>query len=458
MDGFRWKVGNGKLIRIWDDEWIPGKSFFYPDPVPANEFPDDLVSSIIDQQQGTWDSEKVERLFSAQYRVLISKIPLSSPPKEDSRIWKDSVSGSYTVKSAYFWIRNKQQSKIDLSHGSGEDNSEFWQNLWSPPTQPKVKNFLWKLCKNILPVGANVTDWVETAGDECTFCNLKETQMHALRDCAWIRRRWQGCEVENVYKLGENRTPIAWMKEVWRVCSIEQIQKFTSILWFLWKERCNQKYNNHKLEEGDIIPRAMSWIDSYLAAQVSSLGSTVSGATLSDSRIHQWSPPPVGFVKLNSDAGVFQNGGVGFGCVLRDWRGAFVGATMKKEKGSCSPIEAEARALVIGLVEANRRNLSPLIVESDCQVLINKLRRREEDFTELGSWCDEILRLAKVNEGLSGSQVIWSFAGRKKNRVAHWLAHSGSVWDRQVVWTENPPLSLLVLLEEDLGRGPCNRG
>ncbi|CAL1402625.1 unnamed protein product [Linum trigynum] len=202
----------------------------------------------------------------------------------------------------------------------------------------------------------------------------------------------------------------------------------------------------------------MSWIGSYLAAQDPLLRSIDSGATQSVSRSHQWSPPPIDFVKLNSDAGVFQNGGMGLGCVFRDWRGAFVGATLKKEKGSCRPIEAEARALVMGLVEANQRFFSPLIVESDCQVLINKLKKKEVDFTELGNWCDEILRLAKVNEDLSSSQVVWLFGGRKKNRLAHWLAHSGSVWDRQVVWTENPPLSLLALLEEDLGQGPCNKG
>ncbi|CAL1384082.1 unnamed protein product [Linum trigynum] len=149
---------------------------------------------------------------------------------------------------------------------------------------------------------------------------------------------------------------------------------------------------------------------------------------------------------------------MGLGCVFRDWRGAFVGATLKKEKGSCRPIEAEARALVMGLVEANRRNFSPLIIESDCQVLINKLKKKEADFTELGNWCDGILRLAKVNEDLFGSQVVWSFAGRKKNKVAHWLAHSGSVWDRQVVWTDSPPLSLLALLDDVQGRDPCNGG
>ncbi|CAL1354655.1 unnamed protein product [Linum trigynum] len=128
---------------------------------------------------------------------------------------------------------------------------------------------------------------------------------------------------------------------------------------------------------------------------------------------------------------------------------------MKKERGVCRAIEEEARAMVLGLAEANRRILSPLIVEFDCQSLINKIQRREADATELGEWCEAIWRLAKVNESFSGKQVTWVFAGRKMNKVAHWLAHSGSRWDEQVVWVDNPPLILLSLLEDDMGRSPC---
>ncbi|CAL1367187.1 unnamed protein product [Linum trigynum] len=168
--------------------------------------------------------------------------------------------------------------------------------------------------------------------------------------------------------------------------------------------------------------------------------------------IGRWSPPPIGVVKLNTDAGILNRTGTGMGCVIRDWMGRFIGASALKERGAGRPIEAEAKAIWMGLKEANRRGLSPIIVESDCEVLIRKLRRKEMDRTELGSWCEEILRLAETNENLSGEQVIWSFVSRTYNGAAHWLAHSIGVWNSQVVWVDEPPLSLLVLLEADMGR------
>ncbi|CAL1407957.1 unnamed protein product [Linum trigynum] len=125
----------------------------------------------------------------------------------------------------------------------------------------------------------------------------------------------------------------------------------------------------------------------------------------------------------------------------------------KKVKGVCRTIEVEARALVMGLREANRRELSPLIVEMDCQVLVNQLKKGEEDCTELGLWCEELKVLARVNESLSGREVKWEFRSRKSNVVVHWLAHIGLGWDQQVVWVENPPLTLGCMIEADLGLG-----
>ncbi|CAL1413281.1 unnamed protein product [Linum trigynum] len=457
-DGFRWKVGDGKAIRIWEDEWIPGKSFYCPDPTPAMEAPDGYVSSLIDHEMGSWNCAKVRDLFSSQDHALIANIPLCFPLKEDSRVWKDSETGIYSVKTAYSRIRNNQQHTVARRHSKEDDDDEFWKNLWALNTQPKVKFFLWKLCKNILPVGANVEEWFEEACVECPFCNLRETQMHALRECDWIRRQWQSSEVSELFEKGNNKSCLEWMKEIWKDCDLSKIQKFTLVLWLLWKERCNHKYNNQKLEESEIIPRALAWIDTYLAAQnPEEVQRRVAGGAGSSATQTSWIPPPRGAFKLNTDAGVFPQGGVGLGCVIRNEEGAFVGASLKKERGTCRVIEAEAKAIFMGLVEANRRAISPLVVESDCQALISKLQRRDADASELGVWCEKIWNLAKVNESFSGQQVTWVYVGRKANTVAHWLAHSGARWDHQVVWVDDPPLSLLSLMENDLCPSPCNQ-
>ncbi|CAL1361249.1 unnamed protein product [Linum trigynum] len=453
-EGFRWRVGNGESIQIWKDEWIPGKSFYQADPVPTGEITEDRVSNIIDYGSGGWDMEKIKALFSTSDQNLIAKIPLKTPLGHDSRVWKAEEDGIYSVKSAYYLIRRSQAQYQTRSLTKNQEDSEMWKVLWKLNVQPKVRVFLWKVCREILPVGVNIEEWIDRAAPECPFCNLVETQMHALHTCDWIRRRWKDCEEKELFELGDGKTSSEWIGTILRNYPENKVQRFCSILWYLWKERCNHKFNNQKLDEEEIVPRALGWLSSYLAAQSSS--DSQMSISPSAGRVAQngrWSPPPEGFIKLNTDAGVFQQQGIGFGCIFRDGQGAFVGALAKKEKGVCRPIEAEARAMVMGLREANRRLLGPLIVESYCQSLVKMLKNGDEDFTELGVLCEELRKLASVNESLVGDKVRWVFSPRKTNSVAHWLAHVGLGWNQQWVWVDNPPMYLRCLIEDDVGHG-----
>ncbi|CAL1390709.1 unnamed protein product [Linum trigynum] len=198
--------------------------------------------------------------------------------------------------------------------------------------------------------------------------------------------------------MGEGRTCMEWLREVWSISSLDQIQQFSVILWNLWKERCNHLFNNRKIDEDQIIPEAIGWLQAFLEAQDPPISSYVAqNQQRSSSASSGWIPPPEGTFKLNSDAGVLNQTGVGFGCVIRDWEGKFCGVMAKKERGSCRPIEAEAKAIVMGLCEANRRGLGPLMVESDCQLLIGKLENGETNFSELGVCCEDIKKLARCN-------------------------------------------------------------
>ncbi|CAL1398314.1 unnamed protein product [Linum trigynum] len=448
VEGFRWRVGDGKLIRIWDDAWIPGKTYFFADPQPGGVDSEEKVSSLIIEDSGCWDERLLKEKFSKRDCELISKIPLRYPLNRDEKVWTDTDDGKYSVKSAYSRIRENQGNTI-YSLNLSMDDLDFWKTLWKTHIPPKIRQFLWKVGRGILPVGRNLVEWMDDASTECPFCGLPETQTHALRECSWIRRRWQAWEGKQLFELGEGKSSYEWLKEVWGKCPNDLIQKFSVVLWYLWKERCNHLFNNAKIDEEMVIPKALGWLQSFLDAHPPP---PISGDDSQIDRREGWTPPPIGVFKMNSDAGLLGQQGVGFGCVIRDSSGNFCGATAKKERGICRPIEAEAKAIIMGIREANRRGLSPFIVETDCLRLIHKLEKEENDTTELGIWCEEIKKLAKANEVLSGVSTRWGYTHRKNNSIAHWLAHSCFCWDRQFVWVDNPPTSLLLLLQADLGQ------
>ncbi|CAI0556201.1 unnamed protein product [Linum tenue] len=444
VDGFRWRVGDGESIKVWDDWWIPNTRKLLP-VQQDNEIRDNLrVSSLIDRDNGWWDIPKLRALFFANDQTEIMKIPLRNPPTNDIVVWSEADNGIYSVKTAYRSLWQNEHPSVDEDNSESQRLKSYWRKIWRLPVQPKVKIFLWRISRDILPVGTNVESRIEEAPSDCPFCGLPETQLHCLRDCDWTRRLWQPCSDNGIFKQGEGFSGRDWFLNSFESHSNENLQRFCAILWFIWKERCNHMFNNKKLEAEEIIPKALDWLSDYLQAQ-----GTVSANMNHPSNPQGWRPPPSGSFKMNSDAGVLRLNGIGLGCVLRDWNENFLGAVAGKESGTCRPVEAEARALVAGLREANRRGWSALIVESDCMKLIQMLDKGEEDRTELEIWCKEIRELASINEAFSGKKVEWAFVPRKSNAVAHCLAHLDGSWDQICIWTDSPPYSIRSLLEAE---------
>ena len=72
-----WRVGNGRLIHIWEDKWLltPSTFKFISPPREFGDFP--MVSSLIDQETKWWKHNVVRTLFFPFEADTILKIPLS---------------------------------------------------------------------------------------------------------------------------------------------------------------------------------------------------------------------------------------------------------------------------------------------------------------------------------------------------------------------------------------------
>ncbi|XP_042942933.1 uncharacterized mitochondrial protein AtMg00310-like [Carya illinoinensis] len=153
LRGCRWRVGDGKSIKVWTDHWIPGDRVLQQ---LTQENIDEtlMVEDLIDENTRWWNIEKVRRLLPPAAAGSVLKILISNEVRLDCFIWDNEKDGVFSVKSAYDYFQ-----KLDRQEGecSNADNySKFWTKLWKLKLPNKIKIFAWRACKNGLPTRANL--------------------------------------------------------------------------------------------------------------------------------------------------------------------------------------------------------------------------------------------------------------------------------------------------------------
>ena len=63
------------------------------------------VENLIRAYKKEWDIEVVKEVLSDEDAGLVVRIPLSRKSRPDRLIWRDSIIGMLTVKSAYYEAR-----------------------------------------------------------------------------------------------------------------------------------------------------------------------------------------------------------------------------------------------------------------------------------------------------------------------------------------------------------------
>lgn len=121
--GAKWRVGDGRCIRIYGENWIPveglGKVISPRTSLAANA----LVAELIHPVSGWWDSQIIDSNFLPFEAQRIKPIPISSVAWEDTLIWPKSSDGTYSVKTGYRTLC--EESSGDFASVSGTALGKF---------------------------------------------------------------------------------------------------------------------------------------------------------------------------------------------------------------------------------------------------------------------------------------------------------------------------------------------
>uniref|UniRef100_A0A803NV61 Reverse transcriptase domain-containing protein n=1 Tax=Cannabis sativa TaxID=3483 RepID=A0A803NV61_CANSA len=177
-----WLVANGRNTDIWHSPWIPWLSWndYIAAFNPRVQSPRVNLLCNFFNERGELMTEAIAEWFAPRVGNQIGRVELLSNSDKDRLIWRDSIDGSFSISQAYL-------SRIKPRLGIG---SNVWKEIWKAPVHERVKLFLWKVCKDILPCGSCLRT---VFGNEshCVLCNDGEDSLpHLFFLCPFARACW----------------------------------------------------------------------------------------------------------------------------------------------------------------------------------------------------------------------------------------------------------------------------
>jgi len=261
----------------------------------------------------------IRYVFDPGTASQILQTPLLPSVRSDTATWRYEKNGIYSVRSAYRDIIHN--TDVLLQHRV----PRHWSTIWKLKLPLKIKNFLWRICRNCLSTRMRLLAKGVDCPNICVVCNdHDEDGKHLFFECNKSIGCWQRLSLWN--SIQQMCSPSLSCSEVIFVVlqqfDVPQQQIFSVALWSIWKHRNNKVWNNIVETTQQIGERANSFLSSWKNAQVMNLCNT---ANNTHHEITRWIKPTVGRFKCNVDTAFSTSlNKVGFGACIRDAEGNFV--------------------------------------------------------------------------------------------------------------------------------------
>lgn len=358
-----------------------------------------------------WDVAKVHNLFSSSDAKFILAIPIPINQVQDRIVWNYSLDGKYSAKTGYrFWQQHYGQCK-QLEESKG------WGRLWKIQVPQKIKIFLWRVCRNNIPVRNMLRGKGVNTTILCPLCGIDvEHLRHICLECNYAKGCWN--ELGMGFDTSQILSCSDWLLQTLATESVGKLAQIATILWGIWSAR-NMRVWQDKIVTTQL---AMQWsvmqVKQWRDSQQSKILRNKAGVQVSENEVVKWHPPTEGRMKINVDAHVITGlSWFSVGLIIRDHEGRFIRARTRKVAGKVSVVEAEARGLLEALRWANSLGFHGVDVESDSKNSVHAINNTVENYLEVGAIFQECRSLLSDRRDIS-----ISFVKKQANKVAHILA------------------------------------
>ncbi|XP_074288626.1 uncharacterized protein LOC141613781 [Silene latifolia] len=332
-----------------------------------------VVADLMNTTGSGWNTELLSSLFLPFECERIKNIRVSELKPDYTWYWVAEKDGIFSVKTAYRRLAGEKEA-LDFEGVSNGDN-EKW--LWKVPSLVSIYFVIVLLLNGFERV--LIFPWTKKLiAGICVAGSRRGGGSMAVGNTRYL---WWGC-------------------------------------WALWEHRNSVIFYAKEVDPWGVVRRALEVVEEIEGGGFTRV--IKRGEVGREGQIARkgWVRPQENFVKVNVDAGVKEGEGISVGVVCRNDRGEVVWGVSEVMEQHWEPQIAEAVDMLEGMKEAKRHRHRKIVVESDCLVLIDSLKKKKTERNMLALILEEILVLCN-----SFISVLWSYTSRANNGVAHALAH-----------------------------------
>ncbi|XP_020875826.1 uncharacterized protein LOC110227063 [Arabidopsis lyrata subsp. lyrata] len=281
---------------------------------------------------------------------------------------------------------------------------------------------LWRVVSQAIPTCSRLITRGMRIESHCPRCpTAEETINHVLFQCPFAKMVWQ---LSNTPILQTHRFDDDTEDNVSHIINSYQNKNLTLsqklvpiwLLWRIWKARNKLVFNKFLESPSKIVLQVEAEIQEY----INSLNNSQTSTNIPPNHrfvADKWVRPPPTVFKCNFDAGfdVETHKATG-GWIIRDNHGNPKAWGSSKLTHVSSPLEAEAKALLVAMQQVWIRGLKDLQFEGDSEILINAVNGRTIH--------SDLINLIQDIDYWSSkfSSIQFMFIRRSGNSVAHNLA------------------------------------
>lgn len=136
--------------------------------------------------------------------MAFSVFSCSEISTSDRIAWVHSSNGQYSLKSGYHYWHSQHRGEAALQQSNG------WGKIWRLNIPYKIRTFLWRLCRNNVPVRNLLRVKGIHVPISCVMCTGEvEHLFHLFFDCEFAKCCWKG--VGLMYDMWEVESAPEWL-------------------------------------------------------------------------------------------------------------------------------------------------------------------------------------------------------------------------------------------------------